>query len=108
DVPFASYDERLNAVLLRVRPGETERVRAIVDRLDRPAHGASGMQVLKLRYADPKDLAERLIALRDSGGGGAEGEGAASAGGGLGGLAFEAVADGPTHSIVLSGPPEAV
>ena len=40
DVPYVSSDERLNAVLLRVRPGETERVRALVDRLDRPARGA--------------------------------------------------------------------
>ena len=106
DVPFASYDERLNALLLRVRPGETERVRAIVDRLDRPAHGSAGVQVLKLRYADPKELAERLVALRDSGGGGAEGGDAAAERAGLHGLPFEAVADGPTHSLVLSGPPE--
>ena len=42
DVPYVSSDERLNAVLLRVRPGETERVRALVDRLDRPARGAGG------------------------------------------------------------------
>jgi len=109
DVPFVSYDARLNALLLRVRPGETERVRAIVDRLDRPAHGSANVQVLKLRYADPKDLAQRLVALRDSGGGGgAKGEDVATARSGLRGLTFEAVADGPTHSLVLRGPPESL
>src|SRR5262245_4885932 len=41
DVPYLSSDERLNAVLLRVRPGENERIRDLVDRLDRPAHGAA-------------------------------------------------------------------
>ena len=110
DVPFVSFDARLNALLLRVRPGETERVRAIVDRLDRPPRGAARVQVLKLRYADPKDLAERLTALRDSGGAGrvGEGEDVATARSGLRGLSFEAVADPPTHSLVLSGPPESI
>ena len=32
DVPFVSSDPRLNAILLRVRPGETEHIRALVDR----------------------------------------------------------------------------
>jgi general secretion pathway protein D len=109
DVPFASYDTRLNALLLRVRPGETERVRSIVDRLDRPAHGGAGVQVVKLRYADPKQLAERLVALRGGGSGAvAPGEDASAARAGLQGLTFEAAADGPTHSLVLSGPPESI
>jgi general secretion pathway protein D len=105
DVPFVSYDVRLNALLLRVRPGEAERIRALVDRLDRPAHGAAGMQVLKMRYADAKELADRLVALRDSAG---DAEDVETARSGLRGLAFEVAADEPTHSIVLSGPPESV
>ena len=106
DIPYVSFDPRLNALLLRVRPGETERVRALVDRLDRPAHGAARVQVLKLRYADPEDLVERLVALRDSGA--SEAKDVATSRAGLRGLEFEAVADGPTHSIVVSGPPESV
>ncbi len=106
DVPFVSSDERLNAVLLRVRPGETERIRDLVDRLDRPAQGAARMQVVKLRYADPEELAEQLAGLRsDTGASEATG---ASRRAGLRGLPFEVAADLPTHSLVLSGPPEAI
>ncbi len=107
DVPFASSDARLNALLLRVRPSETERVRALVDRLDRPTRGAASMQVVKLRYADPETLTERLIALRDEGGARSE-EDPAARRAGLRGLEFDAAADAPTHSLVLSGPPETI
>ena len=106
DVPFVSSDARLNAILLRVRPGETERIRALVDRLDRPAQGAARIQVVKLRYADPEELAEQLAALR-SDTGASEATGAARRAG-LRGLPFEVVADLPTHSLVLRGPPEAI
>jgi general secretion pathway protein D len=106
DVPYVSSDPRLNAVLLRVRPGETERIRALVDRLDRPAEGAGSIQVVKLRYADPEQLAEQLTQLRsDTGGQDAAG---AVRRAGLRGLEFEVVADVPTHSLVLRGPPEAI
>jgi general secretion pathway protein D len=105
EVPFASADKRLNALILRVRQGDTEHVRSIVDRLDRPARGAAGVQVVKLRYADPKKLAEQLIALRD---GGASPSGSGDRPGGLSGLEFEVVPDGPTHSLVLRAAPETV
>jgi general secretion pathway protein D len=106
DVPFISSDPRTNAILLRVRPGETEHVRELVDRLDRPAHGAANVQVLKLRYADPKDLAQQLVALQ-SGTGAATAAGAARRAG-LRGLPFQLAADLPTHSLVVSGPPETI
>ena len=106
DVPFVSSDERLNAILLRVRPGETERIRDLVDRLDRPGQGAARMQVVKLRYADPEELAEQLAGLR-SDTGASEATGAARRAG-LRGLPFEVAADLPTHSLVLSGPPETI
>ena len=106
DVPYVSSDQRLNALLLRVRPGETERIRALVDRLDHPASGAASMQVVKLRYADPQELAEQLVGLR-SDTGGSEVAGAARRAG-LRGLPFEVAADLPTHSLVLRGPPETI
>jgi general secretion pathway protein D len=114
DVPFATSDARRNALILRVRPGETERVRAIVDRLDRPAHGKASVQVVKLRYADPEQIAQTLISLRGGAGTGSSaatggaGAGAASKRAGLRGLEFEAVADPPTHSLLVSAPPETI
>jgi general secretion pathway protein D len=106
DVPFVTNDDRLNALVLRVRPGETERIRAVVDELDRPAHGAGRMQVVRLRNADPEQLAEELVELRnDSGGTGTAG---AERHVGLRGQPFDVVADRPTRSLVLSGPPEAI
>jgi len=105
DVPFVSSDERRNALLLRVRPGETEEIRELVDRLDRPARGAGGIEVVKLRYADPEELVEQLESLRSDTAADAKG---AARRAGLRGLPFEVVADLPTHSIVLRGPPETV
>jgi type II secretory pathway component GspD/PulD (secretin) len=100
DVPYTSSDTRLNALLLRVRPGEVEHVRQIVDRLDRPARGAARIQVLRLRYADPKELAQQLAALRD---GASDAKGSVEQRAGLRGLAFQVSADEPTHSLVVSG-----
>jgi len=105
DVPVASSDARTNALLLRVRPGEVERVRALVDRLDRPARGRGELHVVKLRYADPEQLAQQLQALRDDAGAGDASDPAARRGG-LRGLSFDAVADAPTNSLVLRAPPE--
>jgi general secretion pathway protein D len=105
DVPYASSDERLNALLLRVRPGEVEHVRQLVDRLDRPTRGAARVQVLRLRYADPVELAEQLSALRDGGSGAAD---PAAKRAGLRGLAFQVAANEPTHSLVVSGAPETI
>src|SRR5262249_1887583 len=79
-----------------------------VDRLDRPAHGAAQIQVVRLRYADPKTLAEQLLALRNDTGGAGPTADASAKRAGLRGLAFEVAPDAPPHSIVISGAPETI
>src|SRR5262245_26043773 len=106
DVPNVSSDPRRNALLLRVRPGEEERVRELVDRLDRPASGAGRIQVVKLRYANPEELTEQLVALRSATGSSEVAGSAARAG--LRGREFTVVADAPTHSLVISAAPETI
>ena len=61
---------------------------------------------MKLRYADPEDLAEQLAALR-SDAGASDATGAARQAG-LRDLPFEVAADVPTHSLVVRGPPETI
>ena len=107
DVPYVSSDERLNAVLLRVRPGETEHVRALVDRLDRPARGIGrhpGAEAALCRPGGARRAAPGA-ARRTPGRRPIRPRAAVV---GLRGRAFEVVADVPTHSLVVPRPPETV
>ena len=107
DVPFVSSDERLNAILLRVRPGETERIRALVDRLDRPAHGAArhpGGEAALCRPGGARRAARRAARATRAG----PRRPAPRAARGCAASPFEVAADVPTHSLVLRGPPETI
>lgn len=100
-----SADARSNSLLLRLRADEVERARRMVDRLDRPALGPGAIQVLKLRHADPEQMAEILTTLR----GGAAAPSAAGEpvrAAGLAGQDYQVVVDAPTGSLVIRAEPE--
>ena len=105
DVPFVSSDPRLNAVLLRVRPGETERIRELVDRLDRPAQAPArhaGGEAALCRPGGARRAARRAAQRHRA----RPRRPAPRAARGLRGLPFEVAADLPTHSLVpRAGPP---
>lgn len=103
DVLFhASADARTNRLLLQIRPDAVERARSIVDRLDRPAQDAGEFQVIRIDYADPEQLAERLQALQQA----SVDESAPGQHPGLQGLDFAVAVDRATHSLVVRAAPE--
>jgi general secretion pathway protein D len=94
-------DARTNRLLVRGGPEAIERARAFVARLDRPAEGHGGIQVVPVRYMDPERLAEMLRALS------AQEVTPGSAGGAsLAGRAFSVSVHPPTHSLVVQTDPD--
>ncbi len=95
-------DERSNALVVRARPSRFGDIRYWVDALDQREEGGGVMQVIRLRNADPEDLAEHLRALGSSAAaGGGEREPGRNA---LEGLAV--AAHEPTSSLVVRATPE--
>ncbi len=71
DVELVS-DARTNALVVEAPSQELAEIRAFVRGLDRPEPGRGGVHVVRVRNADPEDLAERLAELaRPSRGAGA-------------------------------------
>src|SRR5690606_15907606 len=60
----AVADERTNRVILKGEKSARARIRELVEKLDTPSEGSTGStQVIYLRYADAKKIAEILTSL---------------------------------------------
>ncbi len=114
-------DERTNSILLSGDRASRLRLRALVAHLDTPVQREGNTQVIYLRYAKAKELAQVLTGVSKKiaeeqqqtapgqqaapplarGGGGGGGAGAA-------GNLIDIQADEPTNSLVVTGPPAAI
>lgn len=101
DLPQIWVDARTNTLLLKAPAERLEELRRWIDQLDRPPPAEGGLHVYKVRYADPEALA---TLLNEVGSGSAEAAGPAA--GPFSGGSFSAVADPPTHSLVIRADPE--
>ncbi len=106
--PRALADARANAVLLTGERQARARLRALVASLDTPGQGGGSTQVVFLRYAKAKDLAQVLgnlgKKLEEAGKGAAAGGAAPAPGGG----SVHVEADEASNALVISAPPEAM
>ena len=116
-------DERTNSILLSGDRASRLRLRALIAHLDTPVQREGNTQVIYLRYAKAKDLAQVLTGVSKKiaeeqqqtapgqqggappplarGGGGGGGSGAA-------GNLIDIQADDATNSLVVTGPPAAI
>jgi general secretion pathway protein D len=80
-VDFVPLKNRQAILILAKRPERLDEARNWIAELDRPMRGLSGIQVIRLQYADAKELAATLRGLLTGGGGeGAQTGSAAPAG----------------------------
>ncbi len=98
DVPELFPDERTNALLVRATPTRLVEVRDFLRRLDQPVRGGGSLHVLRLRAADPEQIAKELEAI--AAGSGSDGA-LANAGPALRGEDFQVTVDAPTRSLVI-------
>jgi general secretion pathway protein D len=64
-------DERSNRIIIKGEKTSRERIRKLIEQLDKPSYFSGSAQVIRLKYADAKKLAELLKAVMsdsDSGG----------------------------------------
>jgi general secretion pathway protein D len=64
-------DERSNRIIIKGEKTSRERIRKLIEQLDKPSYFSGSAQVIRLKYADSKKLAELLKAVMsdaDSGG----------------------------------------
>jgi general secretion pathway protein D len=110
-------DERTNSILLSGDKGSRLRLRALVMHLDTPIQREGNTQVIYLRYAKAKDLAQVLTGVskkiaeeQQQVAPGQQPQAAAPGrgGGGAAGNLIDIQADEPTNSLVITGPLEAI
>ncbi len=117
-------DERTNSILLSGDRASRLRLRALIAHLDTPVQREGNTQVIYLRYAKAKDLAQVLTGVSkkiaeeqqqtapgQQGGAPpplARGGGGGGGGGGAAGNLIDIQADDATNSLVVTGPPAAI
>ena len=98
EIPEIFPDERTNALLIRATPARLAEVRDFLRRIDQPVRGGGNIHVLRLRAADPEQIAKELEAL--AAGSGSDGA-LADASPALRGENFQVTVDAPTRSLVI-------
>ncbi len=99
-------DERTNSVLISGDKGERLRIRALITQLDIPLE-TGNTQVVYLRYAKSKDIADELKGYVSDLQKQSAGKGGAAAGGGGGSLPdVSVIPDDRTNSLVITAPPK--